>query len=81
LPLDPSRLIALCALVIIHTLQADTAQGLLPLLVGWQRSTPLPTVAAWLMPYAASLTHSYLSCARYICMIITTRISNYQLNV
>jgi len=34
LPLDPSRVITLRSLVIIHVLQADTAHGLLPLLAG-----------------------------------------------
>jgi len=52
-----------------HILQADTAQGLSCRC--WlgdsvaRRFLRSPTVAAWLMPYAASLTHSYLSCARY----------------
>ena len=34
LPIDPSSLIALRALVIVHMLQEDTAQGPLPLLAG-----------------------------------------------
>jgi len=72
-PLDPSRLIALCAPVIIHMLQADMLQA-------DTRATPCSqplqlrayaTAAVWLMAEAASLTHSYLSCALCSSMILS----------